>query len=587
MQLYFCNLVLFTKQWQEFIHFVLGKIEEIVRRNLNEIGGQEVRFNALQPKEWWLKAKRWENVDILFKLKSQIGTDYAVACTHEEQAVPVISSFVKSYKDLPSYDKEKSIFPLSIYQIQTKFRDELRAKAGLMRGREFIMKDMYDFHTNSKSQDEYYEVVKSAYNKIYQELGLKAYVVQASGGIFTSNISHEFQVECESGEDYTFIDPESESKNIFDGNIDNNQSQINSLIAYNKDMAPCKAEVFDFTSEEEKERKDEFLEGLIGVEALIKHFQIPIQKSTKTLLYEDFDGKVILACVRSDRSVSEDKLQTICGRVIKLAQESTIERVFGCKSGYAGIVNTPKGVEVYLDESIEKLKNFETGTNKTGYHSINVCFGRDIELPEKFYDLKTAQEGDFNPKTGNKWNVKKTSEIGNIFKLDDKYTKAFNMTYADKDNKLQIPLMNCYGIGVSRCIGAIAEIYNDEKGLKWPKSVSPFQFHLITQLTKDEGLNNKITDLANSLYIGKLKIVLNKATQKWTLIDPSNIEDVTYFTFEEIENMSSPNQILWDDRDGVSLGEKFKDADLIGIPYQVVITQRTILTPEKFEIKER
>lgn len=368
---------------------VINKIENILRKHLNSIGGQEILMNSLHPKIWWEKTNRWEGVDILFKLESQTDTQYALACSHEEQVTPIVKNFVNSWKDLPQYNLEEKIFPLCVYQIQTKFRDELRAKSGMLRGREFRMKDMYDFHSTKQSQDKYYDLVKKTYLNIYTEMGLKAYPVQASGGIFTKNESHEFQVVCDAGED--------------------------------------------------------------------------------EILYSEDDQFAINS-------------------------------------------------EIY-----------DTFINSGGKAPKN---------------LKKAV----------------SAEVGNIFKLDTKYTDPFEVSVTDKDNNKIIPLMNCHGIGTSRCMGVIAEIHSDERGLKWPKSVAPFGYHIITSFNDkdDQSVIENIQNTAQKLCSGEMEI---------------NGEKIN-------------SDVIWDDRKGVSLGEKLKDADLIGCPMQVIITKRS-LENGGVEIKDR
>ena len=713
---------------------MLNKIENIVRNNMNSIGGQEILMNSLHPKEWWLKANRWDNVDILFKVQSQTNNEYAIACSHEEQVVPIAMSYFKSYKDLPNYskllfsyteddtieyiereavhliihnlktnkylltdfgdnlqpyfhpigggmDKGETIFqtakremleetgfefdkldnwqyvgrvqnqykgvranqkgnnynlmshvivvstdqikdsfsdvdndsfvsrwfdyeeiegkvlpgfqkiikdhksgnlhstfPLCVYQIQTKFRDEIRAKSGLLRGREFRMKDMYDFHTNKESQDNYYELVKATYYKIYTELGLKSYATTASGGIFTTNISHEFQVECSAGEDWIYQD--SVSGEVF-----------------NEEMAPCQAQLVDYTSEIAQVMEDHFLPGIIGVDALTNHFGIEKTRTTKTIFFEDPKGQMIVACVRGDRDVNESKLMNITGLMLTLATEKTVLENTGCGIGYAGIINLPSDVEVFYDSSLEGLKNFETGTNRQGYHTTNVCFGRDLPYPSQFVDISNVQTTDTNPLTGGSYNKLKTAEVGNIFKLDDKYTKAFGATYMDENGKPAIPLMNCHGIGTSRCMAIIAELYSDEKGLALPSQVAPFEIHLITHINpKDETeINNQILDIANRIYSGELQLisqvtqnnphVQGVATQEtgvhFTLLDTLNIDQLLSFAKENssfnLNDLSGKEQILWDDRMGkISIGEKLKDADLIGCPVQIIISKKSL-----------
>lgn len=357
---------------------VLNKIENIVRKNMNSIGGQEVLMNNLIPKEYWQKADRWD-VDIAFKTQGQNGTDYALAYSNEETVTPIAKQFISSYKDLPDFDPEKGIFPMSIYHINTKFRNELRAKAGLLRGREFRMKDLYDFHKTKESQEKYYNLMIETYNKTFAEMGLKSYPVAASGGIFSKKYSHEFQVICKSGEDKTFIVPDTN-------------------FAYNQEVAP------------------------------------------------------------SQRG------------------------------------------------------------------------------------LGNAQEGDIHPETGKKYQVYTTAEVGNIYDLGTKFTEAFGIKYADENNQEQVPYMGCHGIGTSRCMAVIADIYNDENGLKWPENVAPYKYHLITNINPKDSdeVKNQILGFAQEIY------------QKY------------------------PDNVLWDDREGISVGSKLKDADLIGCPTQLIITARSL-----------
>ncbi|MEM1312523.1 MAG: proline--tRNA ligase [Patescibacteria group bacterium] len=523
---------------------VLNNIENIIRKHLNRIGGQEVLMNSLHPKTWWDKTDRWdpEKVDVLFRLESQTNSKYALACSHEEQVTPIIQSFVSSYKDLPEYidNADESQYPLSVYQIQTKFRDELRSKSGLMRGREFRMKDMYDFHISQESADKYYELVKDTYFKIYAEMGLKVYAVYASGGMFTDNDSHEFQVLCEAGEDEIFI----------------HKDKI-----YNSEIVPVYDDKVNLLHEEEQELTQHELHDVVGVEALIKELNIEITRSTKTIMYEDSNGKLIVACIRSDRDLSIEKLEQIAKRRLKLAAIETIRNHTGAETGYAGIINLPNNCELYCDDSVSKLKNFETGSNKTGFHATNVCFERDLPYPERFYDIKKAIKGDKNPSNNQFWEVGKSAEVGNIFKLGSKYTEAFDLKVTTKDNNYILPIMNCHGIGTSRCMGVLAEIYSDDQGLKWPENIAPFKFHLITHIQKNESQEvlNKIQTIARQVYSGEIQIDMDKL-----MINTFNGEQDSY------------DEVIWDDRSNIGMGEKLGDAELIGCPYIILVTKKSL-----------
>ena len=520
---------------------VLNKVENIVRDEMTAIGSQEMLMNALNPKKLWTDTNRWENVDILFKLKSQTENEYALACSHEEQVTPLVKSFVKSWKDLPICDG-KNTFPLSVFQVQTKFRDELRSKSGLLRGREFRMKDMYDFHQNEESLDKSYDMAKQAYANAYERMGLEVYATVASGGIFTTNLSHEFQAICDAGEDKIYKVP---SLGIF----------------FNEEMAPVKAKEWSNMDETRKPREDILAKDIIGVDQVAAHFGILVEQTTKTLFYETHDGKMIAACVRGNYKINEEKLMKVSGKHLKLASESIVKKYTGAEIGYAGLIDLPKEVEIFMDESCADRKNFEMGTNKSGYHSINLNFGVDIPEPDQFYDIKIVEKGDLYPETGEEYQVFVSAEVGNIFKLGTKYTKSIDFTYTDQNNQKQLVIMGCYGIGTTRCMAVIAEIYSDEKGLKWPKSVTPFMTHLVVNINEkdEEGMKTQIQNLADQIYSGEL--ILNDQNNEFKL-DKSTIKVA--------------DQILYDDRVGLNMGAKLTDAELIGCPYILIISKRSL-----------
>jgi prolyl-tRNA synthetase len=366
---------------------VIKNIENIVRTNMNSIGGQEVLMNSLQPKQWWLYAGSWDHDvnDVLFHLPSLNlqGTEYALASSHEENATNIAKQFINSYKDLPVADANTT--PLSLYQIQTKFRDELRSKAGMMRGREFIMKDMYDFHRTKESQNYYFEVITQAYIKIFAEIGLKAYVVDASGGAFTKKFSREFQVICEAGED--------------------------------------------------------------------------------TIMYSESTG-------------------------------------FACNS------------EVYQEA-------IKVWTDK-----------HNLPIPSDIQEARSA-------------------EVGNIFDLGTRYTEAFSVQYTDENNQKQTPSMGCHGIGITRSMGVIAELFSDDKGLSWPESVTPYKYSLLT--------------------------ITNTKDSDQTVLRIKELADKFYLHYKD--------NVLYDDRE-TGFGQKMGDAELMGCPYIVIISPKN-LENNVFEIKTR
>lgn len=491
---------------------VLAKIEKIVREEMNKIG-VELLMSSLVPQEYWITTKRLDTVDVLMKTtpanenaRAKNDTEYVLAPTHEDTISHLMMNYARSYKDLP----------VAVYQIQTKFRNEPRAKSGLLRCREFRMKDLYSFHANEQNLKVYYEKAKEVYFETFHRLGFTddLYLALASGGDFTKDYSHEFQVKCDAGEDILF---HVKSKNI----------------TFNREVTPSKAPIIDDSDKEMKPMEEVLGEGIIGVAELCKFLGITEAETTKTLLFENEKGEVIAAAVRGGYDINEEKLRKVSGsEKLQLASAETVKRVTGAEVGYAGLLNLPSDVRVFMDESMKGRKNFEMGANRTHYHSINVNFGRDLADPAEFYDIKIAKEGDMYPETGEVYEVFKSAEVGNIFPLNTKFTKAFNYTYTAEDGSQKPVYMGSYGIGPSRVMGVMVEKYADEKGLVWPENVAPFQVELIS-LRADE-----------------------RAEEVYKLLQEKGIE------------------VLYDDRD-IGAGQKFADADLVGIPVRLVVSAKT------------
>lgn len=505
---------------------VLNKIENIIREEINTIG-TEILMPTLAPLEQWAKTNRLETVDVLMKstaankfAKAKNDSEYVLSPTHEETVTPLAQKFNLSYKD----------FPFALYHIQTKFRNEPRVKSGLLRGREFRMKDLYSFHTTVEDMKKYYENSKKVYLKIFERLGIgkDTVIALASGGSFTTDYSHEFQTICDTGEDTLFF---VKSTGVY----------------YNREVAPSMAPIIN-SEEKLLPQKDVKGEGIIGVNELAKFLNIPVEKTTKTMIYEVDGKRVVAVAVRGGYNINEDKLRKVLKcKELKLASEETLKRVTGAEIGYAGILDLPHEVEIIMDESINNRVNVEMGANKTGFHSTNVNLGRDIPMPKEFYDIKTAREGDFYPDTKEKYQVMKAAEVGNIFPLYTKFSDAFGYKFTDSDGKEKPVYMGCYGIGPSRIMGIIVEKFNDEKGILWPESVAPFQVHLIGLDLNDESIKSKVFKI-------------------YKVLEENNIE------------------VLFDDRIETKAGEKFSDADLIGIPVRLVVSKRT---GEKVEFKRR
>ncbi|HEY5714595.1 MAG TPA: proline--tRNA ligase, partial [Candidatus Gracilibacteria bacterium] len=432
---------------------------------------------------------------------------------------PIMKHFAQSPKD----------FPKCVYQIQNKFRNEPRAKSGIMRGREFLMKDAYSFHLSDACFMDFYEKMKEVYLEVYKQLGLGdlTFITVASGGDFTEKFSHEFQTLCPVGEDEIYYDEKHD-------------------LWWNKEIAPAIAPAVDEKDTETKERQDVKGENIVGVQELADFFGIPVEKTTKTMLFEDEKGNVIAAAVRGGYDINEIKLKNVLGcKSLKLASPETVRRITRSEVGYAGILDLPKEVRIIMDDSVGGRLNFECGANKTDHHSINVNFGRDIPLPEKFYDIKVAKACDLNPETNKPYRVEKAAEVGNIFPLETKFSDAFD--FKVDGNRV---IMGSYGIGVSRVMGVMAELFSDEKGLIWPANVAPFQVYL-APIGKNDAVYAKTEDLYKSLNAAGI-------------------------------------EVLYDDRQDkkTSPGQKFADHELLGIPYRVVLSE-TLLEKNQAEVVAR
>ena len=499
---------------------VHDRIIEVVRKHMDEKGAQELVMPVLHPLELWQETNRTTSAGFeLMQITDRRDANFALGGTAEEMAVDLVRKFNISYRDLP----------FNIYQFSMKFRDEMRARGGLLRVREFIMKDAYSFSTEEQFKKIYYDMAE-AYTAIFEELGVKTHKVESDNGYIGGEYCHEYIVESDAGESRYFFTE--------DGSY-----------AAHEDVATFEKYQANDDDEEEKPREDVLGKGIIGVEELAKFLNIPVEKTTKTILFEDENGQVIAAAVNGIYDVNETKLQHIVGCAeLKLASPETVERVTGAKVGYAGILDLPKNVKIVLDDSLKGRKNFECGANKTDYHSININFGRDFPEPEKFYDIAMAGAGDFAKGTKKKLLEGKGIEVGNIFQLGYHYTNLMHdAEYTDETGKREKYYMGCYGIGIGRTMAAIAEVLSDDKGLVWPENIAPAKVYLAS-LGNDE----KVVEAANELY---------ETLQKKGI------------------------SVLYDDRD-VRPGEKFTDADLIGIPHRVVVSNKTI-EAGKIEYKGR
>jgi len=498
-------------------HKVQQKIMKVVKEEMDAVGAQEMVAPILHPLELWKETNRTSTTGFeLMKVKDRRDAEFALGGTAEEMFVDLVRKFEISYKDLP----------FQLYQFSSKFRDEMRARGGLLRVREFIMKDGYSFHRDEEDFKLTYEEMKGVYTRIFDRLGLKTQIVESDNGYIGGEYCHEFIVESPIGESKFLVTE--------DGKY-----------AAHEDIAKF-TKIPPNSTDEIKPREDIEGVGIIGVEELAKFLNVPAEKTTKTILFETDKGEVVAAAVNGIYDVNEVKLKNVlkCAD-LKLASAETVKRVTGAEVGYAGIVGLPKEVRIVLDDSLKGRMNFECGANKTNYHSININFGRDVEEPKEFYDIALAKEGYLAPDGKSKLIEKKGIEVGNIFQLGFHYSKLMKgADFKDNDGKPKPYYMGCYGIGIGRTMAAIVEVYNDSNGIIWPKAASPFDLHLIN-IAKD-------STTANSVY-DSLK--------------------------------AAGFDVLFDEREA-SAGGKFADSDLIGIPVRVLVSEKS-LKEDSAEIKHR
>ena len=478
---------------------VLQNIEKIVREEMNKASAQELLMPSLIPEDVYIASGRRENFGSdMFSLKDRISRNYVLGPTHEELFVSAASMKIRSYKDMP----------FNIYQIATKFRDEPRPRYGLIRVREFIMKDAYSFDIDDESCNKSYQKMYNAYKNIFDRVGLDYKIVKADTGVMGGLLSEEFQAITDIGEDVLVLCEECD-------------------FASNIEVCPSKT-----LKEEEKEdqKEKELIETPnIGViEDLVKA-GFSINKLTKTLIYK-VDDKYYACVIPGNREVNELKIRKLVeGKNIELANAEEVEKVTSAKVGFAGPIDI--NIPAIIDEDVTKMKNFLVGANKTDYHFINVNLS-DIK-DYKVGDIKEVKENDYCPKCGKKLYFKHGIEVGNTFKLGDKYSKIMNLTYLDQDNKEKYPVMGCYGIGLGRILASVAEQQNDENGLIWPLEIAPFKVAIVL-------LNDSAKEYANDLY-------------------------------DKLNSMGIDT--LLDDRDERA-GVKFNDMDLIGIPIRITIGKK-------------
>ncbi|MGE7877089.1 proline--tRNA ligase [Peribacillus muralis] len=485
---------------------VLQKVEAIVREEMENAGAVELLMPALQQAEFWQESGRWYTYGPeLMRLKDRNNREFALGATHEEVITSLVRDEVKSYKRLP----------LTVYQIQTKFRDEQRPRFGLLRGREFIMKDAYSFHANQESLDAVYTKIYAAYSNIFSRCGLDFRAVIADSGAMGGKDTHEFMVLSEIGEDTIAY------SNISD-------------YAANIEMAPVSVE-YEKSAEEKRELEKIHTPGQKSIAEVASFLNEDTNKLIKSLLFI-VDEKHVLVLVRGDHDVNDIKLKNFYNAsVVELADPNETKEVLGCTVGSLGPINVASEVEVIADVAIEAMVNGICGANEEDHHYINVNPDRDFNVAN-YIDLRFIQEGDPSPDGEGEIKFAKGIEVGHVFKLGTKYSEAMNATFLDENGRSQPMIMGCYGIGVSRTLAAVAEQFNDEKGLLWPTNLAPYQVHLIPINVKDEAQ----TTLAEGLY--------------------SDLK-------------AKGMDVLMDDRQERA-GVKFADSDLIGLPVRVTVGKK-------------
>lgn len=484
---------------------VIKKIEQIIREEMDAAGGVELLMPALQQAELWQESGRWFTYGPeLMRLKDRNSREFALGATHEEVITSLVRDEVKSYKRLP----------LTLYQIQTKFRDEKRPRFGILRGREFIMKDAYSFHSSHESLGEVYDSIFQAYCNIFERCGLNYRAVIADSGAMGGKDTHEFMVLSDVGEDTIAYSTESN-------------------YAANIEMAPV-INSYDKTDEPAKELEKVETKEQKTIEEVSSFLNVAAEKCIKSLLFK-VDEKFVLVLVRGDHEVNDIKVKNLLeANVVELADHADTEEVLGSKVGSIGPINV-KDIEVIADHAVKAIVNGVCGANQENYHYVNVNPDRDFTV-DQYADIRFIQEGDLSPDGKGTITFAKGIEVGHVFKLGTRYSEAMGATYLDENGRSQALIMGCYGIGVSRTMAAIVEQFNDDRGIVWPNAVAPFDIHLITVNTKDDTQN----ELSEKLY----------AALKANRFD-----------------------VLVDDR-AERAGVKFADSDLIGLPIRVTVGKK-------------
>ncbi|MCO6557447.1 MAG: proline--tRNA ligase [Gilliamella sp.] len=498
--------------WLPTGYRVLKKVENIVREEMNKAGAIEVLMPVVQPADIWQESGRWEQYGPeLLRIKDRGDRDFVLGPTHEEVITDLLRNEVSSYKQLP----------LNVYQMQTKFRDEVRPRFGVMRSREFIMKDAYSFHTTQESLQETYDEMYKAYSAVFTRAGLNFRAVRADTGSIGGNWSHEFQVLADSGEDDIVFSTESD----YAANIEMAQA----LAPTQKRAEPTKAmELVDTPNAK-------------TIDELVEQFNLPIEKTVKTLMVKatkESGHQLVALLVRGDHTLNEIKAEKIdiVASPLEFATEEEIRTIVNAGPGSLGPINL--NMPIIIDRDVAVMSDFSAGANIDHKHYFNINWERDTSLP-RIEDIRNVVEGDISPDGKGTLQIKRGIEVGHIFQLGTKYSQAMKATVQGEDGQNHVMIMGCYGIGVSRIVAAAIEQCHDDRGIVWPEAIAPFSVVIIPMnMHKSE----KVQATAEKLYAD---------------LQAAGIE------------------VLFDDRKERP-GVMFADAELIGIPHTIVIGERNL-----------
>lgn len=504
---------------------VIRKVEAIVRAELGKVDCQELQMTIVSPGELWKESGRWEKMTEMVKFKDKGARDACLSPTNEEAVVDIFRKTVKSYKQLP----------VSLYQINTKFRDEIRPRFGVMRGREFCMKDAYTFHIDKTSLDEGYETIKEAYVKIFKRLGLNTFAVEADGGDMGDKDSqtHEFQAIAENGEDLLIYNAEAK----YAANV---EKAITKRANISFDLSgPAKQEVET--------------PNMKTIEEVCNFLKVSEHTSLKSLVYfatfheEDKEGEFVLLQLLGDDELNELKLLNFLEAAeVRAASESELENL-GLVKGFIGAFNLKEELRVLVDSEVNAQGSFVTGAQRKDFHVKNFVPSRDITEFESA-DIRLARAGDLTVEGNFVVEEIRGIEVGHIFQLGDKYTKSMGVTVLDQNGKTMAPLMGCYGLGISRSVAAIIEQHHDEKGIIWPVAVAPADIYFASIAKSDE-----VKAIGDEIY---------------NLLQEKNFD------------------VIYDDRKA-GPGFKFKDADLLGLPIRIVLGEKTWKESQELELVVR